>query len=835
MFWSQQTGTNLGVLQERNTTTIDLPVADATNITRISGEIPPGLRLEGDQLKGTPYEVARTTDFTFCLRASDGTNFADRSFTITIEGADEPVWVTNEGLLPIGIAKQYFILDSQPVDFHLQAIDPDIPAGDRLEYWIAEGDGVLPPGVRLLQDGNIVGIVEPLLALDKDIGNGGYDNQPYGPLPFDFNVISDNGYSSFYYDVEFYDFSIPTRVPRKLNRYYEFTVSVSDGDTLTKRKFQIYLVGDDYLRADNTIMKVGTGIFSADNTYVRTPIWLTPSDLGIRRANNYLTLFFETMDPLYVAGNIGYILLPNNPDGSASVLPPGLQLDTVDGEVAGRVPYQPAITKEYKFTLRAVRQGTPEEAYKDKTFTIRILGEIESVITWKSPNDLGLIPANTISYLKLDASSTLPGNLIYFTLKSGKLPPGLTLDARGEIIGKVIQFADGNNDGLIIFDGNDTSFDKGDTTFDKEYTFTVEAKDKLGYSAVTREFTLKVFDPNDKIYSNLYLQPMLNKTKRDTFLTFINDGDIFDPTKIYRPNDPNFGIQRKLKVLLYAGIETKDLNRYVAAAGTNHKRKSYYLGDVESAVAKIPGTNDEVYEVVYVNVIDPDDSTNGIETKQSFDTFVGKAITVDSVEYAPIDDTSALGEGDPVINTRIRTGGTRQIELSNGGIEVVQRDGTSIIDPITGNTLTVEGRNTNVDVQLTQNDSSPFRLRPDGTTYKADSDMIKVSDLTKREKFISNITNMRKNIREIGDTDNDFLPLWMRTAQAGHIAYKGYTPCIVLAYCKLGEAENIKAAIKNSEFDFKQLHLDIDRYTIDSTLDNNDEQYILFTSNRANV
>ena len=835
-YWTQPTGTNLGTFNERNTLEIPLPVTSETEkVTKISGSLPPGLRVENLSIVGTPYEVPRTTDFTFCLRATEGIiGFEDRSYTITIQGADEPVWVTQEGYLPIGPANQYFILDSQPVDFHLKVIDPDIPTGERLEFWIEDGDGVLPPGIRLLPEGQLVGVVEPLLALDKAAGDGGYDSQPYGPYPYDFSVLSHNGYSSFYYDVEFYDFSIGTRVPRKLNRYYEFTVSVSDGDSVVKRKFIIYLVGDDFLRADNTIMQVATGLFSADNTYVRTPIWLTPADLGFRRANNYITLFFETLDPQYVAGNIGYILLPTNPDGSNSLLPPGLQLDSVDGEVAGRVPYQPAITKEYKFTLRAVRQGTPEDAYKDKTFTIKILGEIESVISWKTDSNLGKIDANSLSHLKIVADTTLPGNTVFFTVKSGSLPPGLSLDPRGEIIGKVNQFASQGVPGLIVFDGNDTTFDNNKTTYDKTYKFTVEAKDRLNYSAVTREFTLTVDDPNDKLYSNLYLKPMLKVSERDKFSDFINNGDVFQTDKIYRPNDPNFGVQRELKVLLYAGIESKEIARYVAAAGTNHRRKNYYFGEVKSAIGKMPGTNDEVYEAVYVEIIDPDDNVN-YETKEKFSTLSGKKITADSVEYAPIDDTSAVAEGDPVLSITTREGTQRNVELDNQGIGVTSRDSSVTVDPVVSRTLTVEGRSSDVDVDLVLEDKAPYRFRPDTNTIKTDSNAVKVSDTTKRDYYLSNITNMRKNLRAIGDTDNNFLPLWMRTSQPGTIAYLGYTPAVVLAYCKVGEADNVKAAIRNSKFDFKELNLDVDRYLIDSTKNTQDEQYILFTNNRSNV
>jgi hypothetical protein len=834
MYWTAETGTSLGTFQEGTTIEVALPV-NTNKIQQISGTMPPGLRIDDTNIIGTPYEVARTTDFVFCLRASDGVTFEDRSYKITIEGADDPVWVTPEGIMQIGPNNQYFILDSQPVDFHLQVIDPDIPTGERLTYWIEDGDGVLPPGIRLLPEGQLVGVVEPLLALDKDAGDGGYDTAGYGAYAFDFSVLSHNGYSSFYYDVELYDYSIRTRVPRKLNRYYEFIVSVSDGETLVKRKFIIYLVGDDFLRSDNTIMQVGTGIFTADNTYVRTPIWLTPADLGVRRANNYITLFFETLDPQYVAGDIGYALVATNPDGSTSQLPPGMSLDSVDGEVAGRVPYQPAITKEYKFTLRAIRQGTPEDSYKDKTFTIKILGEIESVITWKSPSNLGTIAANSISTKKIVADTTLPSNWVYYTIKSGSLPPGLRLDPRGEIIGKVNQFANETTPGLVIFDGNNCIFDAGETTFDRNYKFTVEAKDKLGYSAVTKEFTIVINDPNDNLYSDLYLKPMLKPSQRSLFKTFIDNGDIFNTNKIYRPNDPNFGIQRELKMLLYAGIQKVDLERYVSAAGRNHKRKTFLFGDVGTAIAYEPGTQDPVYEVVYVNVIDPDNNLNK-DTRLSFTNWVQKPITADSVEYSPLNDTSGVGEGDPVLEVTIGSSGVRQVEQANGGIEVVKRDGTSVIDRFDSNgNLVIEGRSGDVSIATKNNDSAPYRFRPDGTTYKSDSDLIKVSDTNRRERFISNTVNMRKRLRAIGDTDNNFLPLWMRSQQPGSIAYPGFTLCVPLAYCKVGEAINIQAAIKNSKFDFKDIHLDVDRYLINSTLDKDQEQYILFTRNESNV
>ena len=83
--------------------------------------------------------------------------------------------------------------------------------------------------------------------------------------------------------------------PKKLNRHYDFKVSVSDGLAIVKRNFTIFVVGEDFLRADNIVVQVATGVFTADNTYVRTPIWITPGDFGFRRANNYVTLFLEVL------------------------------------------------------------------------------------------------------------------------------------------------------------------------------------------------------------------------------------------------------------------------------------------------------------------------------------------------------------------------------------------------------------------------------------------------------------------------------------------------------------------------------------------------------------
>ena len=81
------------------------------------------------------------------------------------------------------------------------------------------------------------------------------------------------------------------------------------------------------------------------------------SNFGFRRANNYVTLVLDVIDPNTLSGVPSYYLKATNSDGTPSILPPGLSLDVTTGEIAGRVPHQPAVTKEYKFTVAAQRIG----------------------------------------------------------------------------------------------------------------------------------------------------------------------------------------------------------------------------------------------------------------------------------------------------------------------------------------------------------------------------------------------------------------------------------------------------------------------------------------------
>lgn len=810
--WTQTSGTTLVTANEEETITVGLPLAvgiDPT-IELIAGTLPPGLRIYQKNIIGTPIQVERTTTFIFVLRATLNGIIEDRTYKIIVTGADDPLWKTAEGRLPIGnspVNNRYFILDNEIIDFQLVATDVDLPADKSLEFWIDKGDGELPPGISLSKTGKISGVVEPLLALDKRSKAGQYDTANYDMYLHDFS-----NKSSLFYQGQI----IPNYVynpPKKLNRFYEFKASVSDGLAVVKRNFIIYVVGEDFLRADNIVVQVATGVFTADNTYIRTPVWITPGDFGYRRANNYITLFLEVLKNENQEGAINYKLMPTNDDGTNSVIPPGMTIDSNTGEVAGRVAYQPAVTKEYKFTVRAELLLTENNTitvatFKDKTFTVNLLGEVDSSILWTSKTKLGTIPANQISVFKVQGTTTVPDAPLFYTLTSGSLPPGLTLQYNGEITGTVVQFGDSEKDGLTFFDNDDMTFDNDTTSIDRTYTFTVEAKDRFGFSATTKKFTIDVIDDDDRQYTNLFMKPFLKESKRDAYRDFVSNPANFPPTKVYRPNDPNFGLQREIKILAYAGIETKTINEFAIASQKWHKKRRFNVGALKSAVAKTPGTQEVVYEIIYVELIDPAKAKVG-ETKNSFIQQGSMQLKADQQEKNKHPQgTPTLLDGSSV---------NRNTEQYKFMTDDTQLDlGDTVNTVATNETLTATANT----------DTDPF-VFGEHNVVKADSDAVLASG-GQGKKYISNITNMQDSIKTLGRTEYDFLPLWMRTPQVAGVQETGFTLAIPLCYCKPGTSDEIMITLRNRTYDFKDLDIEIDRYIVDSVVGNSNDQYIVF-------
>lgn len=771
-----------------------------------------------------------------------------------------------------------FVLDNSLVDFQLQAIDNDLTAGQNLEFFIADGDGQLPPGLTLDTNGRIYGIVDPILNLDLTAREGFYDTNLFDGYPYDFGVkpnISDPDF-------------LNVVTPRKLNRNYEFIVSVTDGESVAKRKFRIFVVGDDFLRSDNTIIQIGNSAFTSDNTYLRAPIWLSAANLGLRRANNYVTISLDTFDPNPDIGPVKYELRTINPNLTESRLPDGLFLDSENGEIFGFVPYQPAITKQFQFTIDAIKYDKedltevevtivvaedapvgqnflkifplpiedPELLVNDtirigpsvytiteyisndilggqfaqlklkenlltniidefeirktyfipvseefstqrssKTFDISVLGEVDSVINFLTDADLGDIRPSYPSILKVEARTTVPNAILRYSLVDGNLPSGLTLSETGNIIGKINQFRNDSVSGFTLFDYrvNETTFDGGSTTVDRVYRFTINAQDQYRFSSVNKEFILRVGANDLTLYSNIYTKPLPRREKRDLFYSFINDTTIFTPEKVYRLGDPEYGIQSELKMLIYAGIESKELDRYIGAISKNIKRKRFRIGDVKKAIAKQQGSDTVLYEVIYLEMFDDYENSRGsVSSRIKLSNDTNSPIKINQTKRNPI--SGKLGN------------------VSNG---------------------ITSYENSVVETKLNQ--SAYDRFSPVRSPLSIDSGNVMVSGDDLEYVYPASIKNIRKNISEVGLTENDFLPLWMITPQDNRTAATGFVKAIPICYCLPGEGNFILENIRNSKFNFNQLDFEIDRFIIDSDVNSVKETYLKFTDYKHNI
>jgi hypothetical protein len=275
--------------------------------------------------------------------------------------------------------------------------------------------------------------------------------------------------------------------------------------------------------------------------------------------------------------------------------------------------------------------------------------------------------------------------------------------------------------------------------------FTIKARDSANFATLNKTFTISVIADTTKTFANLYIKAFQTKDKRLDWYTFITDATIFKPSDLYRYGDPNFGVQTALKILIFAGIESTEAVKYVQAMSRNHYKKRIRFGDIKMAKAKNPDTQETLYELIYVDIVD---------------------------EY--------------------------------------EKNETSISET----------------VNLSNAIKSKVLISYDAISV--DSDIPFVSDSDHQRVFPNSIRNMRERVRGVGDSDREFLPLWMRSIQDQASFETGYVKALPLCYSKPGTAINIMARIKAANFDFKMIDFVADRYIID-ILDNViEDKYLAF-------
>lgn len=594
--WTTPTGL-LGIINERDLFSKQLEAnsADSTVLTysKIAGTLPPGIQLTSKGLlQGVPFEVATRSEYTFVIRSSDGTNVADRTFSLQIQGADLPVFTTASGQLDLSDSTRVgnkWVLDGSYVEFQINATDTDTASGQTLVYDII--DGALPSGVTISTSGLISGVVR--LADNERYGPvGGFDNPPPG-------------------DGVVYD---PTTFSVSKSVNYEFTVRVSDGTSYASQVNSIFVYTADFFKVDNDEIKVSSDEINGFPLLMslssnRRPVFKTPSNLGTFRHDNecVIKIDVEDFDPLQA--DLTYAV-------SSGTLPSGLSIDPASGEIFGLLPVQSAVVSEYNFTVKASRAPlSGVTVYEEKEFTLSIIGDIDIGIVFTTPTNVGSLIAGLPSLLSIQAATDKTNRVLNYKLTKGSLPTGLSLTSQGNIIGKF------EIDEFTVLDSHDITFDSDATTFDRQYTFTANVSDQYQTEATSKEFTINVSLPYSKAYGNLSVKGLIdNKNNRsdvDLFNKMAIDPNINNSDNIFRADDPAFGLRKHIEMLLVAGLENKTLSSLQTAMGLNHEPKTLYFGDLKTAVAK--ENNSIKYEVVYLEINDDLINNNGKSVSSSIE------------------------------------------------------------------------------------------------------------------------------------------------------------------------------------------------------------------------
>ena len=599
-----------------------------------AGQLPSGIQVADNGLivgtpkavasiQGVPTQVAVDVTSKFTVRAYTKKyvnsvllldQIRDRTFTLTVTGPNPPEFTT-----PAGQIAQYY--DGALVT-DLQIGYTDTDPGAVIVVRLVSGS--LPAGLTISPTGLISGFITPLSPIDATAGFS-RDGQGYDEYSFDFSTMS-------------------------VNSNYEFTLELTDGIYSQLRTFSIYVYSKDSLSADTTDFTADNTFVTADSTPVRNPIITNPEgSIGTVRNNNWFAYQFIGLD--LDGDQVDFELLFDAGD-SAGI--PGLVLDQNSGWLYGYIPDLGLTENIYNFKVRISKDLDPT-IYNEYDYSLTIIGAVETDITWLVPSDLGTINNGATSTLYV-AAVNVADIPIQYELLSGStssLPQGLQLLPSGNIAGRVSFDTFALDLGTTTFDVtmNDLSITGQDTetTFDMTHTFTVRAFSVNGLVNVTKVFSITVKRVYNEPYDNLYIEAMPPENDRAVLDSLLQNADIFQPSLLYRSDDPNFGRATKVVYDHAFGLTAVTYADYVSSLYENHYWKNLVLGEIKVAQAR-NAAGEVIYEVVYSQIIDNLVNNDG----QS----VSKAVTLpypineaDSTEIDTVYPNSLINMRDQVIDT----------------------------------------------------------------------------------------------------------------------------------------------------------------------------------------
>jgi len=717
--WSTTAG-KIATIDEQVAYSLQLEAntSDSTAITYsvIAGSLPAGMQVTSTGLlTGTPAEVAKRTLYTFVVRATAGTQITDRTFSLDVQGADTPVFTTASGQLKLDDSTSvglYWVIDGAEISFQVQATDTDTRAGQSLVYEIVQGS--LPPGVTMTKSGLISGIVQ-LTEDQRFAERGGYDG-----------TGTEDQFDGIY------DRTVTTK---SVSKNFDFIIRVSDGTSFVEQNNSIFVYSADFFRVSNSVIlidatEIDSSPLTMDLSANRRPVFRTASDLGSFRHDNAVVIKIDVDDFDPLQADLEYSI-------QSGALPNGLSIDINSGEIYGVLSRQSAVEVTHTFTVRANRVISPGvNVFTDKSFTMKVIGEVDIGISFTTASTIGTLKADIPSTLNVEAVAEGSDRELTYSLTSGSLPTGITLSSQGNLVG--------------IIDPSDFT----DST--RSFTFTITASDQYQSAATSKEFTLNIDIPYTQIEYGNMTGHATSFIDQNIFYQIAQDPNINSMENIYRSEDSNFGMQLKPDMLMMAGLEAQTLTTFQQQMEQNHSPKTFYFGDLKTAIAK-EGTTLK-YEVVYLEVKDTMVNSKGDAISSSINLRKEVAKPVLGPRASSMNATADY------VNYEVTTDGGLSFSTSGSKVRYANQ-------------------------------------------LSADLGFIETV-------YPNAVTNMRSRLKSLGHKEWDYLPLWMKTTQAGDLAPLGFVTAVPVCYCKPGKSALVKKRIEDKALKFKNIEFIVDRYVV---------------------
>ena len=193
---------------------------------------------------------------------------------------------------------------------------------------------------------------------------------------------------------------------------------------------------------------------------------------------------------------------------------------------------------------------------------------------------LGKITPFKSSLFKVSATVTQQDINLTYSYKSGRLPPGLSINQDGEIVGIC-----------------------GKVSRETTYTFKVQASGQYGNIVATQDYSIRVVPKTADTISNMYGICHIDNTALQSYKNFVNNNSIFPSSSLYRPSSVEYNTIQP-KFLFLSGIHTTRLSTIQALLLNNNYSVKLFVGDYKLAKAKSSGGK-VLYEVIYADLIDP--------------------------------------------------------------------------------------------------------------------------------------------------------------------------------------------------------------------------------------